>query len=119
MQVVSWNCRGLGNISKVDSVKDLLKIAPADILLLQETKIEKEALLLLSKSKWSLKSGKVVSARGTFGGLATLWSDNNFQLNRWHVTQHWIYTDLFHISNDISVSLFNLYVPVNFMEKKC
>lgn len=87
MQVVSWNCRGLGNISKADSVKDLLKIATADILLLQETKIE-EASLLLSKSKWSLKSGKVVSARGTSGGLATLWSDDNFQLNRWHVTQH-------------------------------
>ena len=93
-------------------------MVPSELLLLQETKIEEEALLLLSKSKWNLKAGKVVSARGTSGDLATLWSSENFQLKRWFATQHQIFTDLFHFSNKLSLALFNLYVPVNFNEKK-
>ena len=68
MHITSWNCRGLGNPIKAEVVKDLMKLAPSEILLLQETKIEEEALLLISKNKWKLNSGKVVSARGSCGG---------------------------------------------------
>ena len=80
MQFVSWNCRGLGNPIKAQAVKYLLIMVPAEILLLQETNIEEEALLLLRKNNWKFTSGKVVNARGTSGGLATLWCEKNFQL---------------------------------------
>ena len=33
-------------------------------------------------------------------------------------TQHWIYTELFHKLNKTSISLFNLYFHVHFIEKK-
>ena len=33
-------------------------------------------------------------------------------------TQHWIFTELRHIPSKISLAIFNLYVPVNFQEKK-
>ena len=59
-----------------------------DLLLLQETKIDEVSLLLLRNSKWKLNSGKVVRARGTYGGLATLWSEDKFHLKIWFVTQH-------------------------------
>ena len=78
MQINSWNCRGLGNPSKAEVVKDLLKLAPSEILLLQETKIEGESPLLINKNKWNLNSGKTVSTRGSCGGLATVWHDENF-----------------------------------------
>ena len=78
MQINSWNCRGLGNPLKDEAVKYLLKMNPADMLLLQETKIEDEALLSINSSKWNKKVGIAVSARGTSGGLATLWSHENF-----------------------------------------
>ena len=117
MQIISWNCRGLGNPIKAATVKDLMRMVPFEILLLQETKIEDESLLLLSKSKWKLNAGKDVSARGISGGLAILWCDENFQLKRWFTTQHWIFIDLFHISSKISLALFNLYVPINYIEK--
>ena len=78
MQTVSWNCKGLGNPTKAEAVKYLLKMVSSNILLLQETKIEEEALLLLSKTKWKLNAGKAVSSRGTSGGLATLWCEENF-----------------------------------------
>jgi len=78
MQIVSWNCRGLGNPLKGKAVKDLSRMEPSDILLLQETKIEEDALLSLSRIKWNKNSGKAVSTQGTLGGLATLWSENMF-----------------------------------------
>jgi len=41
----------LGNASKAEAVMDLLKIEPTNILMLQEMKIEGQALLDISKSK--------------------------------------------------------------------
>eukprot|EP00253_Pinus_taeda_P035614 PITA_35614 len=118
MKFVSWNCRGLGSPTKLEVVKDLLKVEPTDILMLQETKIEGQSLLDTSRLKWNKNSGKAVSARGTSGGLATLWSDSTFQLNKYHETQHWIYTKLMHKVSKLNVSLFNLYVPVNYAKKR-
>lgn len=65
MRLVSWNCRVLGNPSKSEAVKTLLKSYLPKILMLQETKIEGESLIELIKSKWKTKFGKAVSARGT------------------------------------------------------
>ena len=53
-------------------VKDILKIETPDILMLQEMKIEGGTLLYLSRTKWKLNSGMVLSARGSSGGLATI-----------------------------------------------
>ena len=91
MKLVSWNCRGLGNPSKIEAVKDLLKAEPSDILMLQETKIEGQALLEISRSKWNKKAGKAFNARGTSGGLATLWSEDLFHLNNFQETNFIIY----------------------------
>ena len=118
MQLVSWNYRGLGNPSNAEAVKDLLRMVPSEILLLQETKVEEEVLLILSKNKWKLNSGKVVSSRGTCGGLATLWCEENFQLKNSFSTQQWILTEHFHLASKISISLFNLYVTVKYTEKQ-
>ena len=63
-----------------------MKLVSFEILLLQETKIEEEALILLTKTKWKLNVDKVVSARGSSGGLATLWSEEKFQLKHWFAT---------------------------------
>ena len=118
MHITSWNYRGLGNPKKAEAVKDLLRMEPLDILLLQETKISEDALLLLSKTKWKKNYGKAVSARGTPGGLETLWSEEVFLLKESYASQHWIFTGLQHIPNKTSLALFNLYVPVNLIEKK-
>ena len=118
MKLVSWSCKGLGNPSKIDAVKDLLNTEPSDILLLQETKIEGQTLLDISKSKWKKSSGKEVSARGSSGGLTTVWTEANYQLNKSHETQHWIFMELTHFSSRLTISLFNLYVPVNYTEKR-
>ena len=78
MRLISWNYRGLGNPSKAEAVKDLLKIEPSDILMLQETKIEGKALLDISKKKWKKSVGRAVSSTGSSRGLATLWTEDLF-----------------------------------------
>jgi ribonuclease HI/exonuclease III len=118
MKLTSWNCRGLGNASKAEAVMDLQKIEPSDILMLQETKIEDRILLDISKSKWKKKAGIAVSSRGSSGGLATLWTEDTFSLNKTHETQHWIFTELTHFASKLTISLFNLYVPVIYSEKR-
>eukprot|EP00253_Pinus_taeda_P021422 PITA_21422 len=94
MNLVSWNYRGLGNPNKAEAIKDLMKMEPIDILILQETKIEGEILLNTSNTKWKFDSGKVVSARGSASEIGTFWSKNSFILGRFYESQHWIYTEL-------------------------
>ena len=78
MNIVSWNYRGLRNSSKVEAVNDLIRMASPDFLLLQETKIDEDSLLSIRNKKWKMNVGKVVSTRGTTGGIATLWTENLF-----------------------------------------
>ena len=80
MNIVSWNCRGLGNSSKVEVVKYLIRMDSPNILLLQETKIEEGNIVSLSKKTWKKHAGKAVSARGSSSGLATLWTEDLFSL---------------------------------------
>ena len=72
--------------------------------------------LLIGKNNWNFNTGK--SVRGSCRRIATLWRENNFQLTNWYSTQHWIFTELYHCSSKSTFSLFNLYVPVNNLEKK-
>eukprot|EP00253_Pinus_taeda_P001699 PITA_01699 len=118
MQMVSWNCRGLGNPSKVEAIKDLLKIEPTYILMLQETTIEGELLLNTSNTKWKFDNGKAVSTRVSVGGIGTFWSGKIFLLERSYETKHWIFTELRHTSSNLLLALFNLYVPVHYAKKR-
>lgn len=118
MKLASWNCRGLGNASKAEAVMDLRKIEPIDTLVLQETKIEGQALLDISKSKWKKSASKAVSSRGSSGGLATLSTEDSFSLKKSHETQNWIFTELTQCAIKLTISLFNLYVPVTYSEKR-
>ena len=113
MNIVSWNCRGLGNSSKVEVVNDIIRMASPDVLLLQETKINEDSILSISSKKWKMNVGKDVSARGNAGGIATLWKENVFTLEQSHTLQHWIFSELRHTPSQKSFCLFNLYVPVN------
>ena len=49
-----------------------------DILLLQESKIEEDRLLSLSKKNWKKNAGMAVSAQGSSGGLAIPWTEEVF-----------------------------------------
>jgi len=116
--IVSWNCRGLWNPSKAEAVKDLLKIEPPEILLLQEKKIEGDTLLEINYKQWKKNAGKYISARGSSSGLATLWVKEKFHLESSFETQHWIFTELRHIPSKISLSPLDLVQCLLRVQKK-
>ena len=68
MQYVSWNCRGLGSSLKEEAIRDLVRVMMPEVILIQETKLEEDALLRASNSFWKKGSGRAVSARGASGG---------------------------------------------------
>jgi exonuclease III len=80
MNIVSWNCRGLGSKYRSESVMDLIKTKKPIVLLLQETKLEVNEALSKCKKLWKQSEGQEVSARGASGGLCTLWNNSIFHL---------------------------------------
>lgn len=73
---------------KVEAIKYLLKMEPPEILMLQETKIKGDTLIDINKSKWKKNVGKVISARGSSGGISTLWLEEQFHLENSFETRH-------------------------------
>ena len=80
--------------------------------------MEEEALLRARNSFWKKGPGRAVSARGASGGLATFWDSAKLDLVKEEGTTHWLFTKLYHKDSGHFVSIFNLYVPVSFVEKK-
>ena len=93
-------------------------MGPTNVLLLQETEMEEEYLIYISRESRKKQGGYAVSSRGASGGLATLWNKNGFSLLNFFSTQRWIFTELQHLPSKISIALFNLYVLVHYMEKR-
>ena len=117
MNIIPWNRRGLRNTSKVEAVEDLIRMVSLDIFLLQETKIEGGNLLSLSKNTWKKHTGKAVSARGSFGGLATLWKEDLFSLKISFETHHW-YSSSSCKSLVRYLLLFSIYTFLLFLKRK-
>ena len=118
MQYVSWNCRGLGSTIKEEAIRDLVRTMMPEVLLIQETKLEEEALLQASNAFWKKGPGRAVSARGASGGLATFWDSTKLGLVEEERTTHWLFTKLLHKESGHPVSIYNMYVPVLDAEKK-
>ena len=118
MQYISWNCKGLGSTIKEEAIRDLVRAKMPEVLLIQEMKMEEEALLRASNSFWKKCPGRAVSARGASGGLATFWDSSKLDLVEENGTTHWLFTKMLHTDSGHSVSIFNMYVPVLFAEKR-
>ena len=80
MKVLSWNYRGLGSKVKEEAMKDLISLYQPDILLIQETKMEKDAFLQVSAKFWKKGGGTAVSSTGASKGIGTLWDDHKFKV---------------------------------------
>ena len=118
MKVLSWNCRGLGSKSKEEAMTDLISIHQPDILLIQETKMEEDIFLQVSLEFWKKKGKAASSSRGASGGIGTLWDDMKFEAVDIKHNPFWILTQLRQLDTNILVSIFNIYAPNLYAEKK-
>ena len=117
IKAISWNCRGLGSRHKISLIHDLIKEENPQILLLQETKKKDTNILQDSSYIWRACKGVAISARGTSGGIRTLWNPNIFSLQSWHSTMHWIKTSLLHLPTGKILTVINVYMPAMYQEK--
>jgi exonuclease III len=76
MNLLSWNCQGLGNPWTVQDLCLMVKEKKPDILFLMETKCKKERLEGV-RVRLGFQCLFVVEPVGLSGGLALLWSDQN------------------------------------------
>ena len=88
MQLVSWNCRGLGSKTKEEALRDLTRLARPEVLLIQEMKLEEEIFLRASNYFWKKGPSRAVSAQGASGGLVTLWDSSKIDLIEEASTTH-------------------------------
>ena len=118
MKITSWNCRGFRRKKKEEALKDIIRTSKTNVILLQETKMDSQALLKTMQVVWRNSQGTAENARGASGGLGTVWNTNKFELISADSTTHWIHTKLLHKATDRLVSLFNIYVPQILLEKQ-
>ena len=62
MNIISWNCRGMGSKVKEEAIKSLIKIEVPNILLVQETKLEDTVFLQVSKKLWNKSDARAIPA---------------------------------------------------------
>ena len=74
MNILSWNCRGLGNLEVVLVLHNLVKSQGPIVLFLMETKLNVRRMELL-RVKLRFKYCFSIPSLGRSGGLALLWND--------------------------------------------
>ena len=74
MNLLSWNCRELGNLRTVNALKEVIKKEAPKIVFLMETKSNKEWMVMVW-DKCEFKNGFFVDSNGVSGGLALLWKE--------------------------------------------
>ena len=74
MNLLSWNCRGLGNPAAVCDLCQLTKAKKPTFLFLMETKYRKQKMEYL-RVKMGFDCMFVVDPIGRSGGLALYWND--------------------------------------------
>lgn len=74
MNVLSWNCRGLGNPRRVRDLCRLVKEKKPKMVFLMETKLRAQRLEVM-KYKVGFNCAFVVDCVGKGGGLALLWNE--------------------------------------------
>jgi len=110
MNLVSWNCRGMGSSLKSNAVRDLLKSEHPDFLLLQETKITDQDFQNNVKRSRSYE-GIGLSAVGASGGIGTIWDKSKWKLKDSRQNKWWLRTDMQNISKIEEYTIYNVYAP--------
>lgn len=72
MNLLYWNCRGLGNLRSVRALRDLMRRQRPQILFLIETKLFSKEMEGV-KIKLGFRYGLFVDCVGRAGGLVMLW----------------------------------------------
>jgi exonuclease III len=117
MRITTWNARGLNASSKQRLLYHNLKAFESEIILLQETKLNKEEGNKLSNKlkRWNLH---MQESRGASGGLGLIWNPRKVLLKVISSSHYWISSYIKGITSNFQFILINVYGPTPNMDKK-
>ncbi|KAL4603668.1 hypothetical protein ACB092_10G140800 [Castanea dentata] len=72
MNLINWNCQGLGNPRSVRALQDIVRRFNPKVVFLMETKAKVRHMERI-KNRMGFANGLTVPSRGRSGGLALLW----------------------------------------------
>eukprot|EP00253_Pinus_taeda_P017174 PITA_17174 len=117
IKIISWNSRGLGHPSKTNALKDIINQEKPSIILLQETN-QRESEINKNIDCHKRYKGCICEARGTSGGITTIWSQEEWNSEAEIIEQHWIKTVLRNNMSKQQIVIFNIYTPNHYRDKK-
>lgn len=88
-----------------------------DIVMLQETKLNKEDMSKFCKNlyQWQIEATKSI---GALGGLALLWKKNTINYTGYIKMQHWMVGKIKALDRDTEFIIINIYGPITTENKK-
>lgn len=118
LKIVSWNVRGLNNANDRRMVKDLLFNWKADIVCLQETKLDSCNHKLVGQLKFGRWTNfACIDAVGTKGGIISLWDKRDWAGSIILKGSFSITIMLSNLHSGVSWSLSGVYAPTNRVER--
>ena len=108
MKITTWNARDLNAPSKKRLLIQNLKLFDSNIIMLQETKLNKEKGIRLEKklSRWN---SYLQESRGASGGLGIIWNPRKVILNIIKSRHSWINNKIKGIKSNLQFILINVY----------
>lgn len=91
MNLVSWNCQGLGATLAIKALKELTKMNKPSLVFLMETRMKKEKLEKIKRRYWGMRYSFYVDPVGVERGLALWWS-KGVKVEVMEFSKHFIHT---------------------------
>ena len=119
IKLVSWNVRGANDSSKRKVIKAMIRSQRADLVCIQETKIQTMTEGVLR----SLGSGRfldwgAMGAQGSAGGILVCWDKRSLELLEMEVGNYSISCKLKTVENDVVWTFTGVYGPCNRKERE-
>ena len=109
MKIITWNIRGLNSSHKLYIVQNFVREKKMDILLLQETKMEKERFEKIKYfNEYCLKASIL---EGTLGGTIILWKKSYFLGFVLNERKHFMMVKMTSINQNYEWYIVNMYAP--------
>ena len=117
MKITTLNVRGLNAPNKKIILKQNLNKFESNIILLQETKLNKIEGINLGKKlgNWSITLQEVV---GASRGLGFIWNHRKVTVDILNVRNNWISGTVKSLKSNLKFILVNFYGPTSNLEKK-
>ena len=117
MKITTWNARGLNASSKQRLLLHNLKAFESEIIMLQETKLNKEEGQKLENKmrRWNLHQQE---SRGASGGLGFIWKQRKVCLKIIESRHSWINCHVKGIISNLQFLLINVCGPIQNLDEK-